>query len=208
MRKKSYDIQELWSQIVEKSDPKAFECLFYALNPRLIKFCLFYVHSKEVAEELVSDIFVKCWKRKSELLHVKNIETYLFIAAKNQALNYVKRFSSIHLVAIDESSMQLVDMYRPDREMEKRELLFKLDQAIESLPRQCRIIFRLVKDEGMKYKEVAEILGISQRTVQTQLFRAMKKLNTEMTPYLKSTEIDSVINLTLTILFAFTLFVS
>jgi len=200
LRKKVYNIQELWVQIVEESDSKAFESLFYALNPRLIKFCLFYVHKKEVAEEIVSDTFVKSWLQRGELTHVKNAETYLFIAVKNQALNYIKRFSSIHMVAIDESTARLVDTYRPDREMEKRELIFKLDQAIESLPQQCRIIFRLVKDEGMKYKEVAEILGISPRTVHTQLFRAMKKLNAEMTPYVKSDYSPHAIHIILSVL--------
>lgn len=205
MGNKSIDIQELWTKVTEKSDIRSFEVFFYALNPRLVKFCLFYVHKSEIAEEIVSDIFVKCWSQKAELIHVNNIETYLFISVKNQALNYVKRFSTIHLVSIDDNSLQLVDTYCPDKEMEKRELMFKLDQAIESLPLQCRIVFRLIKDEGMKYKKVSEILGISQRTVQTQMYRAMKKLNAEMTNYIKSDDSHSPINITLTILITFSL---
>ncbi|WP_158280740.1 RNA polymerase sigma-70 factor [Pararcticibacter amylolyticus] len=184
--KKIYNIQELWLRIVEKSDEKAFEELFYALNSRLIKFGLFYVHQKEVAEEIVSDVFVKVWTQRQDLKHVRKAETYLFISVKNLALNHIKKFSSIHIVALEDSTLHLVDTHCPDVEMEKRELIFKLNQAIDSLPRQCRIIFRLVKDDGMKYKDVALILGISQRTVQTQLFRAMKKLNLIMLPYIKS----------------------
>lgn len=203
MSKAAYNIQELWSKVVDQNSPKAFELLFYALNPRLVKFCAFYVHQKEVAEEIVSDVFVKVWTQRSGLSHVKKAETYLFIAVKNQALNYVKRFSSVHLVAIDEHSMQLVDTWQPDKEMENRELMFKLDQAIESLPQQCRIIFRLIKDEGMKYREVAEILGISQRTVQTQLFRAMKKLNLVMEPYLNSESKLSSLNVSLAVIVSF-----
>jgi RNA polymerase sigma-70 factor (ECF subfamily) len=58
-----------------------------------------------------------------------------------------------------------------------------MDQAISGLPQQCRIVFRLIKEDGMKYKEVAEILNISPRTVQTQLFRAIKKLSVVLTHY-------------------------
>jgi len=59
-----------------------------------------------------------------------------------------------------------------------------MEQSIEALPQQCRIIFRLIKEDGIKYKEVAEILNISPRTVQTQLFRAMKKLHAVLSEYL------------------------
>ena len=203
---KKENIHDLWIKVTQKSDIKSFESFFYELNPRLIKFCHIYVHQREIAEEIVSDVFVKCWTQKNQLFHVVNIETYLFIAVKNQALNYVKRFSTIHMVSLDDNSLHLVDTHQPDKEMERRELIFKLDQAIELLPRQCRIVFRLIKDEGMKYKKVAEILGISQRTVQTQMYRAMKKLNAEMTPYINSTDHPVSINITLISLFAFTLF--
>jgi DNA-binding CsgD family transcriptional regulator len=58
-----------------------------------------------------------------------------------------------------------------------------MEQSIEALPQQCRIIFRLIKEDGIKYKEVAEILNISPRTVQTQLFRAMRKLSLVLSEY-------------------------
>lgn len=176
-------IAKHWHHIINSDDATAFEALFYLLNARLIKFSMYYVHQKEVAEELVSDVFVNCWLNRSNLSHVRNPETYLFISVKNSALNYAKKMSTIHLVDIDEHSTQLVDIYRPDHELEKKELMLKLDQEIGKLPQQCRIIFRLVKEDGMKCKEVADILNISTRTVHTQLFRAMKKLSAAMTVY-------------------------
>jgi RNA polymerase sigma-70 factor (ECF subfamily) len=91
--------------------------------------------------------------------------------------------SSIHLVTIDDNSLELVDTYRPDLEMERKELMFKFDRAIETLPHQCKIVFRLVKEDGMKCREVADILQISTRTVHTQLYRAMKKLSSIMVDY-------------------------
>jgi RNA polymerase sigma-70 factor (family 1) len=172
------DILSLWKQICFEDDLKAFELLFHTLNTRLIKFCMFYIRQKEAAEEIVSDLFVKCWESRKNLIAIANPETYLFVAIKNQSFNYLKKFSNIHLVQIESSNeFEFINTFNPEKELERKELHFLLDQAIASLPLQACIIFRLIKEDGMKYKEVAEILNISPRTVQTQLFRAMKKLS-------------------------------
>jgi len=186
---KEVNINDLWERITVDSDSKSFEVLFHELNPRLIKFCTLYVHYQQVAEEIVSDVFVKCWMDRAQMKEVLKPETYLFIAVKNHALNYNKRFSSMQIVNIDDhfGGSQLINSSSPEMELEKKELFFQMDQAIASLPKQCGIIFRLVKENGMKYKEVGEILGISHRTVHTQMLRAMKKMTKAMDPYLTKT---------------------
>jgi len=146
---------------------------------------MMYVHQKEAAEEIVSDVFVKCWLNRKSLTGIHNMETYLFIAVKNQSLNYIKKHSHIYLVQIEDTNeIKFVNSFNPQEELEKKELLFKMQQSIEALPQQCRIIFKLIKEDGIKYKEVAEILNISPRTVQTQLFRAMKKLSVVLSGHL------------------------
>ena len=194
---KEVNINDLWERITKWSDPKSFEVLFHELNPRLIKFCTLYVHYQQVAEEIVSDVFVKCWMDRAQMQEVLKPETYLFIAVKNQALNYNKRFSTVQVVNIDDhaSGMQLINDVSPELELEKKELIFKMDQAIASLPRQCGIIFRLIKENGMKYKEVGEILNISHRTVHTQMLRAMKKMSKAMDPYLKKSDRSATENI-------------
>lgn len=187
MEIKAKGIPELWHAICHQSDSTAFESLFASHYPRLLNFCLLYIHQKEAAEEIVSDIFVKCWTSRASLHHVINPEVYLFVAVKNHSLNYLKRFSNHRMVGIGEANAdQLINSLYPEKELEKNELFFKMNQAIDSLPRQCRIIFRLIKEDGMKYKEVAEILHISPRTVQTQLVRAIDKLRQVMRPYIES----------------------
>jgi RNA polymerase sigma-70 factor (family 1) len=172
------DTLSLWKRVCFEDDLKAFELLFHMLNTRLIKFCIFYIRQKEAAEDIVSEIFVKCWENRKNLADISNPETYLFVAVKNQSFNYLKKFSNIHLVQIESSDeVEFVNTFDPEKELERKELHFLLDQAIAALPQQACIIFKLIKEDGMKYKEVAEILNISSRTVQTQLFRAMKKLS-------------------------------
>lgn len=177
MSKPKADITFLWTSICINDDLKAFEVFFHLINARLIKFCMFYVHQKETAEDIVAEVMIRCWENRKNLTGVINPETYLFVAVKNQSLNYLKKYSNIHLVQIENSnSVEFVNIYDPQRELEKKELHIIMDKAINTLSPQCSIIFRLVKEDGMKHKEVAEILNISPRTVQTQLFRAVKKL--------------------------------
>ncbi|RFZ83037.1 RNA polymerase sigma-70 factor [Mucilaginibacter terrenus] len=172
------DISELWMQVCSTDDLKAFEYIFHTLNTKLIKFCIFYVKQKEAAEDIVSDVFIRCWEGRKNLADITSLETYLFVAVKNQSLNYIKKYSSIHLVQAEESDgVELVNTNDPEKELERKELHFILDRAISSLPPQACLVFRLIKEDGLRYKEVAEILNISPRTVQTQLFRAIKKLS-------------------------------
>jgi RNA polymerase sigma-70 factor (ECF subfamily) len=143
-----------------------------------------YIHQKEEAEEIVTDIFVKIWMNRSNMQHIQRPDTYFFVAVKNQSLNYLKKYSSIHVVPVEDSNeINLIDIADPHVQLEKKELHFYLDQSIDALPQQCRIIFRLIKEDGLKYKEVAEILNISPRTVQTQLARAMQKLSVALSDY-------------------------
>jgi RNA polymerase sigma-70 factor (family 1) len=181
---KGLDLKKLWTKIACDNDHKSFEQFFFIYNTRLIKFCELYVNKKEIAEELVADVFVNFWNQRVRMLEVENLETYIFISVKNRSLNHLRKNATVQLVEIEDSHSEIVAYSNPEAEIERKELFFKLDQAIDTLPQQCKIIFQLVKEDGMKYKEVAEILNISHKTVQTQVLRAMKKLSVEMSPYL------------------------
>ncbi|WP_182959685.1 RNA polymerase sigma-70 factor [Pedobacter gandavensis] len=187
------DLSSLWTKICTEDDISSFEALYHLLGSRLLRFSIYYVSSKEVAEEIVSEVFVKCWENRKASMHVLNPETYLFAAIRNQSLKYLRKHQQIHLVEIDDQHEQLfVAESNPQKELERKELQRKLDEAIDTLPPQARLVFKLIKENGMKYKEVAEILEISPRTVQTQLFRAIAKLRVVLSAY---REIDQKSNL-------------
>ena len=186
------DTAGLWKRICLNDDLKAFELMFYGLNNRLIRFCVFYINNKEAAEEIVSTVFIKCWENRKNLTEILNPETYLFVAVKNLSLNYLKKYSNIHLVQIESSNeFRFINTFNPEKELERKELNFLIEKAISSLPQQAGIIFRLLKEDGMKYKEVAEILNISPRTVQTQLFRAIKKMSIILSAHRLSSKANS-----------------
>ena len=178
-------ITQLFENICIKDDRKSFEEIFKLLYERLLNFCINYVKHRETAEEIVSDVFLKLWLKRKDISHVANIESYLFIAVKNHSLNYLKQFSNYRIVYLEDAGgHELVTADNPENELERKEIFFKMNQAIDALPQQCKIIFKLIKEDGFKYKEVAEILNLSPRTVETQLVRAMRKLDKTIEPYL------------------------
>ncbi len=169
-------IKQLQLQI-EKSNQKAFENLYRFFYPRLYNFCMLYLHKKEAAEEIVNDVMVKIWVKREFICSIENLETYLFVAIRNLSLNYLQKYSHLHITSDPESALaKIINFNNPEKDLEWKEISFKLNIAIEQMPEQQRTVFKLIKEEGFKYKQVAEILGISPRTVETQLYRAIKKL--------------------------------
>ena len=177
------DLVVLWNKICLEDDIKSFEQLYRFLYSRLIKFSIYYVVDKQAAEDLVTEVFVKCWENRAASTHVLNPESYFFIAVKNQSLKYLKKNSSITFIdLVDAEEDVSVTAQTPEYILETKELHQQLDFAIAGLAPQAATVFRLIKESGMKYKEVAELLNISPRTVQTQLFRAIAKLRLILQP--------------------------
>lgn len=145
-----------------------------------------YVHSHQVAEEIVSDLFLKLWTGRQSFREVVHIEKYLFTAIRNQSLNHMRKYSAYRVISTEDSGEEqsIIHSFDPSHATEWKELLTRLDEAIEMLPPGRRQIFRLIKEEGFKPREVAEILNLSHRTVETQLFKAVKQLHTTLQPYL------------------------
>lgn len=191
-------LSTLWQYVCEQSDQKAFEELFTLCYSRLVKFATEYLQSAEAAEEVVSDVFMKLWTGRKQFTDIAYIDKYLFTAVRNQALNHLRQFSSYRVLPADEAGeANLVNTFDPCTATEWRELLLRLDEAVEMLPPKRRMVFRLIKEEGFKPKEVAEILHLSPRTVETQLFQAVKQLHTILDPYLsqyreKSRSLDAL----------------
>ena len=170
-------VKNLQKKIVA-GDTVAFESFYRLFFQRLHNFAMMYLHKKELAEEVVNDVMLKIWNKRAEIQQIENIETYLFTAIRNHSLNHLSQFSHYHVMYEPENgTMEMVNLSDPARLLEWKEIYHRLNLAIETLPDQCKTVFKLIREEGFKYKEVAEILNISPRTVETQLFRAVKKLD-------------------------------
>jgi len=178
-------IAALFKEIQEGSS-SAFDILFLAYYNKLLAFAQQYIKQPQVAEEITSEMFVKIWLKRNTLSHIINPEVYLFIAIKNACLNHIRNDKKHHQHIVAEEETGHADVLINDQGtvMEGRELRGILDQAITTLPEQRKIIFKLIKEDGFKCKEAAEILGISVRTVESQLYKAIKTLAEALSGYL------------------------
>ena len=175
-------IRDLQMRIALSEDMTAYKELYLLMFDSLFHFSYSFVKSKQVAEELVSDVFIKLWQIRSQLNAVDNLKLYLFGITKNFSLSYLARASknlSIQLDAMDLNETDIesvIEFKNPENLYISKETIKNVMKAIQGLPPQCQIIFSLVKVEGLRYKEVARLLDISVFTVRNQVAIATKKI--------------------------------
>lgn len=157
-----------------------FEEVYNEYFERLFAYALVITKSETHAQDIVSDVFYNLLKAKTDLLSIKKLKSYLFTCVKNQA---VRSLSQDLLRVQSDSYDQMVlsiDQIDPEELMVGKELDEFINETVERLPPQCALVFRLVKENQLKYHEVAEQLGISNNTVKYHLKLALKTLKSEM----------------------------
>lgn len=177
-------IADLQQKIALYEDMKAYRQLYDLLYERLFWFSFSFVKSREAAEEIVSDVFIKLWTMRSQLLTVDNLSVFLYIIAKNFSLNYITRHYKYPQVSLDELPLEVDTTIDPEELYISSEMVNRIKEAVNHLPGQCKLIFQLVREDGLKYKEVAAILQLSELTVRNQLAIALKKIAAELKPNL------------------------
>ncbi|MHA4809650.1 RNA polymerase sigma-70 factor [Flavitalea flava] len=180
-----------WQKGIQASNLTSFNDFFRHYYSKLVRFAIQFVHTREAAEEIVSDVFVKIWEKRATLLEVRNLEVYVYVSVKNGCLNYCEKYSVVHLQLDTRGEMEFYDTGNSQKSLEMKELMHRLHMAIEQLPEQCRLIFKMVKEDNLKFHEVAEILNISTRTVETQIYRAVKKLRIVLSDQVSRTDSDN-----------------
>lgn len=174
-------------QRISTGDEKAFREFYYLYYQKLVSFARWYINSIELAEDVVSDVFFNLWKARNSIVGIVHFDTYLYSAVKNGCFNVLK--SSYYkrvTLGVDELEMEAyIEPDGSDSKLMSGELNAAVTAAINNLPERCKLIFKLVKEDNLKYKEIAEILDISPRTVETQVAIALKKIEQELYPFLK-----------------------
>ncbi len=172
-------ITELQRRIAVYEDELAYKKLFFILFPSLTRFSASIVHSRETAEEIVSDVFIKIWADRNRLEEIENIQLYLFIAVRNNSLRKLNQNKRKATVSLDEIDIEIeCGLPDPEQFFLSQEALTKIYSAIDLLPPRARLIFKLAKEDRMKYKEIAALLHISVKTVDHQLSLSLKKIAT------------------------------
>ena len=167
-------------------DEKAFELLFKKYYSTLCNFATKFVHDRDLAEDIVQEIFYKLWRNPHNLDSNQNIASYLFRAVQNQGLNILdrkqieKKYKEVILNANPISDN--VSLYE---QLCGNELEIKIQELVKNkLPDACRKVFELSRSKGLKNREIAEELNISIKTVETQISRALVVLRFQLKEYI------------------------
>ncbi|MDR0742868.1 MAG: RNA polymerase sigma-70 factor [Tannerella sp.] len=172
---------------MDKQDVKLFESLFQQMQPRLFAFCCKYVEDKELARDFVQECFISLWENFGAVEH--SHESYLFTSVRNRCLSYI-RSRKVHAEYEEAVNLRIreleihPEMPGPLTDLYLKELNEILHRSIEKLPGKCKRIFRMSRYRGLKNQEIADQLNISVRTVEAQIYNALKILKEDLKDYL------------------------
>jgi RNA polymerase sigma-70 factor (ECF subfamily) len=179
------DVTILSLKVSEQDDERAFEQIFLHFYPRLFSFALTYLKNRDWAAEVVEDVLIHLWEHRKVLPAIRNLTYYLYVATKNGALNCLKKNRREATIDLDEARTSAMQFHRhPENILISEEIIREIEKAISALPGKCQLIFRLVKEEGLKYREVADLLAISIKTVEAQMTIALRKIQETLPQYL------------------------
>lgn len=171
-------LRKLIHSIAYNDDAAAYKELFLLYHKRLLSFSITITHSKESAEEVVSDVFIKIWTNRSTLPAIENFHLYIYIATKNLSINRILKEKKLQSFSLDETAVDTKNIYsNPEQLMITAEMQKRIRSAIQTLPPKCQLIFKLIREDGLKYKEVAELLNLSLKTIENQMTIALKKIS-------------------------------
>jgi RNA polymerase sigma-70 factor (ECF subfamily) len=172
---------------IRNSEIEAFEELFDVYYDSLCIVAQRFVRSKQVAEEIVDDLFLHLWEIRKKLEVRDNLDSYLYRATYNRCISWIRKNSKERFLSGDlafSSEDKILNI--PDTStsplscLMNKELRNKIDDAINQLPEKCRQIFILSREFDLTYQEVAQQLNLSKNTIKTQLKIALKKVRDKL----------------------------
>ena len=167
-----------------KGDKEAFGELFLKYYEEACRYVIRLVRDEDTTEEIVQTTFVNIWEKREMINPEISFKSYLFRSAYNTALNYLKHKKVVASFVNRQQENFAVSKasyvsHQPDFELQRR-----ISEALEELPPQCQRVFRMSREEGLKYHEIADQLGISSKTVEVHMGKALKLLRAFLQDYL------------------------
>lgn len=157
-------------------DREVFNRLFEKLYPKVKYFITGMCHDEEEAEKLTQNLFLRLWAKRDRLKRVDNISSYVFTMAYNESINFIRHSLTLTTLPIDSNVKEIGGGADPQRDVEYKELIRKVYDKIGIMPVQRRKVFIMSREEGLTNREIAERLGISQRTVEAHISASLKEL--------------------------------
>jgi len=166
-----------------EGDKEAFRFFFDRYYSDLCNFVNLYLRDPLVAEDIVQDIFVYFWDKRSKISLETSVKAYLFIASKNKSLNHLRSVRRKHIFQEQYKNSDIRVVEISDEQIDVAQIRQVMHHAVEQLPARVRQVFLLGKVQKMTYGQIAEELGISEKTVENQMGLALKKIRLELRPF-------------------------
>jgi len=168
----------------EISDEKVFEQVFMQHFKALHGYAFTMLQDEAQAEEMVQNVFLRLWEQRKSLHIQLSLKAYLYRSVYNECMNYIKH-QQVKRKYEERTAYQLRnESGQPAERMQLTELEKQLAQALNLLPEKCRTVFQLSRFENLKYQQIADKLGISIKTVENQMGKALRILRLELADYL------------------------
>ena len=162
---------------IANGNQKKFRQLMELTSEELLWFAIGFLKNREISEEIVSDVYVNVWNNRLQLESILNLKSYLFICVRNGCLSHLRKVKNEKIISIDSvSEFNFVRVEGPENDYIEKETIEQIYAAIETLPCKCKLAFTLAKINGLKYREIAEMLGVTEKTVNNHLVLAVKKI--------------------------------
>lgn len=175
-------IRQLILRIAE-GDSVAFTSFYDTYFQKVFQFSRYFVKSEPICQEIVSDVFFKMWQNRHKITEIESVEAYLYILTKNKALDYLSSVSRKPSFADDIPLGIISTDSNPEELLLNKELEKVINTAVEDLPERCKLIFLMIREQGLKYSEIAQILSISEKTINAQIVTAIKKMGSAIHKY-------------------------
>lgn len=177
---------------IKMGNKGAYEALFLEHYKNMVLYAKKFVMDTEVARDIVQDVFIYIWDKRQKIHIDRSVSSYLFRAVKNACINYLKRedykqdYIKQFLLSVNSEAKYTSKSEDAHELVVHKDLLVRIEAIIELLPEQCKNMFRMSRFRGLKNKEIAEIYSVSPRTVETQIYRALKVLKENLSLYMTS----------------------
>ena len=187
MKLSSQELLYHQSKVAYYRNEQSYKCLFLYFHPVLYRFAFNILKDKSVSEEIVSDIMLKIWEMGNKLSQIQYLKIFLITSVKNACFTYLssKKHQQSLSESIDNEDINSSNGENPEQLYIYSEVTQRVNLVIASLPMKCQMVFRLIKEEGLSYKEVSKVLEISQNTIETHMRIALRKIRMDLQHFLK-----------------------
>jgi RNA polymerase sigma-70 factor (family 1) len=170
---------------LKQNDEQALELLFKTHYKALLRFAKTILKDASQAEDTVQDVFIKIWEKRQNLIINTSLKSYLYMAVRNHCLNALKLNERKYWMEEGMENDEKIASNDVENKLIAKSLQQQITQAVELLPDKCKLTFQLSRYENMSYKEIAETMNVSIKTVENQMGKALATLRNCLSPYLQ-----------------------